>query len=42
MRYVFADCELDTHLCAVRRGAMRHSLRPKPLQVLRYLNQMRW
>ncbi len=37
MRYLFlADCELDTHLCAVCRGTTHHPLRPKPLQVLLY------
>jgi predicted ATPase/class 3 adenylate cyclase len=37
MRYVFADCELDTKLCTVRRGTTQYPLRPKPLQVLLYL-----
>lgn len=41
MRYVFADCELDTQLCAVRRGTTHHPLRPKPFQVLRYLLEHR-
>jgi class 3 adenylate cyclase/tetratricopeptide (TPR) repeat protein len=37
MRYVFADCELDTQLYAVRRGTTQRPLRPKPFQVLLYL-----
>ncbi len=37
MRYIFADCELDTQLRAVRRGDRRRSIRPKPFQVLLYL-----
>ena len=41
MRYVFADCELDTQLRAVRRGTTQHPLRPKPFQVLRYLLEHR-
>jgi len=41
MRYVFADCELDTQLCAVRRGTTQHPLRPKPFQVLLYLLEHR-
>ena len=41
MRYVFADCELDTQLCAVRRGTTQYPLRPKPLQVLLYLLEHR-
>jgi class 3 adenylate cyclase len=36
MRNVFADCELDTHLYAVRRGPTQCALRWKPFQVLRY------
>src|SRR5262249_32333203 len=41
MRYVFADCELDTQLCVVRRGTTQHPLRPKPFQVLLYLIEHR-
>jgi DNA-binding response OmpR family regulator len=41
MRYVFADGELDTQLCAVRRGTTQHPLRPKPFQVLLYLLEHR-
>ena len=41
MRYLFADCELDTHVCAVRRGTTHHPLRPKPWQVLLYLLERR-
>src|SRR5215831_7842631 len=41
MRYVFADCELDTQLCVVRRGTTQHPLRPKPFQVLLYLLEHR-
>jgi class 3 adenylate cyclase/tetratricopeptide (TPR) repeat protein len=41
MRYLFADCELDTHVCAVRRGTLSHPLRPKPWQVLLYLLEHR-
>jgi class 3 adenylate cyclase len=41
MQYVFADCELDTQLCMVRRGTTQHPLRPKPFQVLLYLLEHR-
>lgn len=41
MRYVFADCELDTQLCVVRSGDTQRPLRPKPLQVLLYLLEHR-
>src|SRR5262249_54310966 len=41
MRYVFADCELNTQLCTVRRGTTQHPLRPKPFQVLLYLLEHR-
>jgi DNA-binding winged helix-turn-helix (wHTH) protein len=41
MRYVFADCELDTQLFVVRSGTTQHPLRPKTLQVLLYLLEHR-
>ena len=41
MRYVFADCELNTELRAIRRGSHQRSLRPKPFQVLLYLIEHR-
>ena len=41
MRYMFANCELDTQLRAVRCGATQRLLRPKPFQVLLYLLENR-
>ncbi len=41
MRYVFADCELDTELRALSRGGHQRSLRPKPFQILIYLIEHR-
>lgn len=41
MRYQFADCELDTRICAIRRGDVQRTLCPKPFQVLLYLLKQR-
>ena len=37
MRYVFADCEIDTQRRTVHRGGTGATLRPKPFQILLYL-----
>ena len=41
MRYVFADCELDTQLYTLRRAEAVIALRPKVFQVLWYLLEHR-
>jgi DNA-binding winged helix-turn-helix (wHTH) protein len=37
MRYIFAECALDTHLYSLHRAGQQIALRPKVFQVLRYL-----
>ena len=37
MRYVFADCTLDTERYELRRASVRIPLRPKVFQLLAYL-----
>lgn len=41
MRYIFADCELDTQLYTLRRSGHLLQLRPKVFQVLLYLVENR-
>jgi len=41
MRYVFADCLLDTRLCTLHRGGTTVRLRPKAFHVLQYLLEHR-
>src|SRR5262245_11738808 len=41
MRYVFADCLLDTQLCTLSRAGRVIPLRPKAFHVLRYLLEQR-
>src|SRR5262245_32648897 len=41
MRYVFADCLLDTQLYTLSRAGRVIPLRPKAFQVLRYLLEQR-
>src|SRR5215510_13105806 len=42
MRYVFADCLLDTQLYTLSRAGRVIPLRPKAFQVLRYLLEHRY
>ena len=42
MRYTFADCELDTQLCTLRRAGQLLQLRPKVFRVLLYLVEHRY
>lgn len=41
MRYLFADCDLDTRLYSLRRAGQSLALRPKVFQVLLYLLEHR-
>ena len=41
MRYVFAECVLDTRLYTLHRAGTAMRLRPKAFQVLRYLLEQR-
>ena len=41
MRYVFAECVLDTRLYTLHRAGTAMRLRPKVFQVLRYLLEQR-
>jgi DNA-binding winged helix-turn-helix (wHTH) protein len=41
MRYVFADCLLDTQLYTLYRAGLAIPLRPKAFHVLRYLLEHR-
>jgi DNA-binding winged helix-turn-helix (wHTH) protein len=41
MRYVFADCILDTRLYTLHRGGTAMRLRPKAFHVLQYLLEHR-
>ena len=41
MRYIFADCILDTRLYTLHRGGTAVRLRPKAFQVLQYLLEHR-
>jgi DNA-binding winged helix-turn-helix (wHTH) protein len=41
MRYVFADCLLDTQLYTLSRAGVVIPLRPKAFHVLRYLLEQR-